>query len=123
MSQAFENKLKSIFLSTYVTYVVVLTVVGIVALVQGAGRSIWLGVTVSAATSSFFFARLYLVNVPRTSPGLMGFSISIFGTTMYSIFQSYDQQAVSIGPILGMICLAGWAGYVMWYSELGDRSK
>jgi peroxiredoxin len=123
MTEAFENKLKSIFISTYVIYVVVLTMVGIIALTQGADKGIWLGVTVSAAASSFFFARLYLVSVPRTSPGLMGFSISIFGTTMYSIFQSYDQQAVSVAPILGMICLAGWAGYIMWYSELGERSK
>lgn len=118
-----ENKLKSIFLTVLVSYSVVISAVGIGALLQGADRSIWLGVTVSAATIALFFARLYLVRVPRTSPGLMGFSISIFGTTMYSIFQSYDQQAVSVAPILGMICLAGWVGYVMWYSDLGDRSK
>jgi len=123
MTEAFENKLKSIFLTALVTYSVVITAVGIIAISQGEDRNIWLGVTVSAATIALFFARLYLVSVPRTSPGLMGFSISIFGTTMYSIFQSYDQQAVSVAPILGMLCLAGWAGYVMWYSELGDRSK
>ena len=123
MTEAFENKLKSIFLAALVTYAVVVSAVGITALYQGANRSIWLGVTVSAVTIAFYFARLYLVRVPRTSPGLMGFSISIFGTTMYAIFQSYDQQTASIGPILGMVCLAGWAGYVAWYSDLGDRSK
>jgi len=123
MTESAENKLKSIFLVALVTYAIVITAVGILALYQGENRSIWLGVTVSAATISLFFARLYLVRVPRTSPGLMGFTISIFGTTMYSIFQSYDQQAVSIAPILGMMCIAGWAGYVMWYSDLGDRSK
>lgn len=123
MSQTLENKLKSIFLTALVTYAVIVSVVGIVVITQGANRSVWLGVTVSAATIVLYFARLYLVRVPRTSPGLMGFSMSIFGTTMYSIFQSYDQQIASIGPILGMICLSGWAAYVVWYSELGDRSK
>jgi peroxiredoxin len=123
MSEAFENRLKSIFIVALVTYAVIVTAVGIIAISQGEGRSLWLGVTVSGATISLFFARLYLVRVPRTSPGLMGFTISIFATTMYSIFQSYDQQVASIAPILGMLCLAGWAGYVAWYSELGDRSK
>jgi peroxiredoxin len=123
MSEAFENRLKSIFIVALVTYAVIVTAVGIIAISQGEGRSLWLGVTVSGATISLFFARLYLVRVPRTSPGLMGFTISIFATTMYSIFQSYDQQVASFAPILGMLCLAGWAGYVAWYSELGDRSK
>ncbi len=90
---------------------------------KGADRSLWIGVTVAAATIVIFFARLYLTKVPRTSPGLMGFSISVFGATMYSIFQSYDQQVPSYAPILGMIALAGWAAYVAWYSDLGDRSK
>jgi len=123
MTEALENRLKSIFLVALVAYAVIVSIVGVAALSQGEDRSIWLGVTVSAATIVLYFARLYMVRVPRTSPGLMGFSISIFGTTMYAIFQSYDQQIASIGPILGMICLAGWAAYVAWYSELGDRSK
>lgn len=123
MNETTENKLKSFFLPALITYAVVIVLVGIAALSFGANSSIWLGVIVSAITIVVFFARLYVVRVPRTTPGLMGFSFSIFGTTMYSIFQSYDQQVASIAPIFGMICLAGWAGYVTWYSELGDRSK
>lgn len=123
MNEALENKLKSIFLVVLVTYSVIVSLVGIIAITQEPNRSIWLSVTVSALVIVLYFARLYLVRVPRTSPGLMGFSISIFGTTMYAIFQSYDQQIASIGPILSMICLSGWAAYVAWYSELGDRSK
>lgn len=123
MSEALENKLKSIFLVAFVTYAVIVTVAGILLISQGADRSLWLGVTVSAATVVIYFARLYLSQVPRTSPGLMGFSMAVFAATMYSIFQSYDQQVASYAPILGMLCLAGWAAYVAWYSDLGDRSK
>ena len=123
MSEALENKLKSIFLVVLVAYSVIVMAVGIFLMSQGADRSLWIGVTVSAATIAIYFARLYLSRVPRTSPGLMGFSISVFGATMYSIFQSYDQQIASSAPILGMLCLIGWAAYVAWYSELGDRSK
>ena len=123
MNETTENKLKSIFLPALIIYAVLVTIGGIAALLSGANSSIWLGVIVSAITVILYFGRLYVVRVPRTTPGLMGFSFSIFGTTMYSIFQSYDQQVASIAPIFGMICLAGWVGYVTWYSELGDRSK
>lgn len=123
MSESLENLLKSIFLSVFVTFAVVVTAAGCYLIASGSDRSLWIGVTVSAATVVIYFARLYLTRVPRTSPGLMGFSISVFGATMYSIFQSFDQQVASAAPILGMISLAGWAAYVAWYSELGDRSK
>ncbi len=123
MSEAFINRLKSIFLVALVTFAVVVTAAGVILMVQGADRSLWMGVTVAAASIVIFFARLYLVRVPRTSPGLMGFTISVFGATMYTIFQSYSQQAASYAPILAMNALAGWAAYVAWYSDLGDRSK
>lgn len=122
MTEAFENRLRSVFLVVFVAYAVIVTALGIVLISNGADRSLWLGVTVAAATVSIYFARLYLTRVPRTSPGLLGFSFSIFGATLYSIFQSYDQQMASAAPILGMLCLAGWAAYVAWYSDLGDRS-
>ncbi|MFT4545308.1 MAG: peroxiredoxin [Bacteroidia bacterium] len=123
MSTSLENRFKSLFLSVFVTYAVVLAIAGFYLLWQGENESLWLGITVAAASVSFFFARLYLVRVPRTSPGLMGFSISIFGTVLYTIYHAYTYQVASAAPILGMITLAGWAAYVAWYSELGDRSK
>lgn len=123
MSEAFENKLRSVFLVAFVAFAAIVTASGVVLISSGADRSLWLGVTVSAATVCIYFARLYFARVPRTSPGLLGFSFSIFGATLYSIFQSYDQQVASAAPILAMLCLSGWAAYITWYSDLGDRSK
>lgn len=123
MNESTMNMLKSIFLVALVVYAIALTVGGILAIALGGNRSVWLGVTVSAFTVVLFFARLYLARVPRTSPGLTGFTLSIFATTMYAIFKSYDMQVASVAPLFGMLCLAGWAAYVIWYSELGDRSK
>ncbi|MGB1317373.1 MAG: peroxiredoxin family protein, partial [Flavobacteriales bacterium] len=107
----------------FVTYSVVVSAIGIYLLIVGQNRSLWLGVTVASVTIAFYFARLYLVRVPRTSPGLGGFTFSIFGTVMYTIYQGYSQEMASMAPILGMIALAGWAAYVAWYSDLGDRTK
>ena len=119
-----ENKLKSWFLSTLVTYSVVVTLIGIYVLATAMGeQSIWLAVTVAAAQVAIYFARLYLAHVPRTSPGLAGFSMGIFAATMYSVYMSYQLQVASAAPLLAFIALCGWLAYVSWYSDLGDRSK
>lgn len=124
MTTHFENRLKSWFLTTLVTYSVVVTMIGVFMLATGRGESsIWIAVTIAAAQVAFYFAWLYLAQVPRTSPGLMGFSMGVFVATMYSVYASYSQQVASAAPLLAFIALSGWLGYVAWYSDLGDRSK
>lgn len=124
MSSGMENKLKSWFLTLLVTYSVVVTAIGLFVLVSEKGdRSIWISVTIAAAQVAFYFAWLYLAHVPRTSPGLVGFSVGIFLATMYSVYASYAQQLASVAPLLAFIALSGWLAYVAWYSDLGDRSN
>ncbi len=124
MSSEFENKLKSWFLSTLVMYSVVVTVVGCFMIAGGSGYvPVWLAVTIANAQIALYFARLYLMHVPRTSPGLGGFSIGILVATLYSMYTSYMQQEPSAAPMLAFIGLCGWLAYVAWYSDLGDRSK
>ena len=119
-----ENKLKSWFLTSLVTYSVVVVLVGTYVLLNDFGeRSIWLAVAVAAAQIAIYFARLYLVQVPRTSPGLAGFSMGIFAATLYSVYMSYQLQEASVAPLLAFVALCGWLAYVAWYSDLGDRSK
>ncbi|MCB9187293.1 MAG: AhpC/TSA family protein [Flavobacteriales bacterium] len=122
MTAELENKLKSWFLSSLVTYSVLVTAIGLYMLITDQGlRSIWMAVTASAGQVAFYFAWLYLAHVPRTSPGLTGFSIGIFAATIYSVYESYANQVASAAPLLAFIALAGWLAYVAWYSELGDR--
>ena len=124
MNKELENKLKSWFLTLLVTYSVVVTALGAYVLVVGLGSSsVWLAVTVAAAQIALYFARLYLVQVPRTSPGLAGFSVGIFVATLYSVYTSYQEQVASAAPLLALLSLSGWMAYVAWYSDLGDRSK
>lgn len=119
-----ENSLKSWFLSILVTYSVVVTVVGLSMLAIGQGTtSIWIAVTAASGQIAFYFAWLYLAHVPRTSPGLMGFSVGIFVATLYSVYTSYQLQIASAAPLLAFFSLSGWLAYVAWYSDLGDRSK
>lgn len=119
-----ENKLKSYFLSALVGYSVLVTLLGFYMLSVGNGSSsIWIAVTMSAAQIVLFFLRLYIINVPRTSPGLAGFSLGIFVATLYSVYTSYSLQIASAAPLLAFISLSGWLAYVAWYSDVGDRSK
>ena len=119
-----ENRLKSWFLSSLVTFAVIVTFLGVYILSNGLGeRSIWLAITVTAGQVVIYFARLYLVQVPRTSPGLAGFSVGIFAATLYSVYTSYQLQVASAAPLFAFVSLCGWLAYVSWYSELGDRSK
>lgn len=116
--------MKSYFLSALVGYSVLVTLLGFYMLSIGIGSSsIWIAVTMSAAQIVVFFLRLYIINVPRTSPGLAGFSLGIFVATLYSVYTSYSLQIASAAPLLAFISLSGWLAYVAWYSDLGDRSK
>lgn len=116
--------MKSYFLSALVGYSVLVTLLGFYMLSVGNGSSsIWIAVTMSAAQIVLFFLRLYIINVPRTSPGLAGFSLGIFVATLYSVYTSYSLQIASAAPLLAFISLSGWLAYVAWYSDLGDRSK
>lgn len=124
MASALENNLKSWFLTLLVIYNVIVTAIGAAVLASDTGDfSIWLSVTIASAQVAFYFAWLYLAHVPRTSPGLAGFSIGIFLATMYSVYASYAQQLASVAPLLGFVSLSGWLAYVAWYSDLGDRSS
>ena len=115
------NSLKQFFISAYVFYCLVVTGFGVISLINGLDFSIWLAVTVASAVPTIYFAWLYVSSVPRTSPGLVGVTGGIFMVTMYSVYTSYNSGVASPLPLLALFSLVGWATYVGWYSDLGDR--
>ncbi len=116
------NKLKSIFVTTFSTYSVVVVVLAAIALATGGNLKIWVSVLATALQVVAYFAWLYVARVPRTSPGLMGFTVGIFAATIYSVFTSYEQLQPSAAPLLAFLVMAGWMAYITWYSEF-DRSQ
>jgi len=123
MQAALENRLKSVFLSTFITFNVLALAIGAFAIYNGGVRGIWLSVSVAALHVVLYFGRLYLAQVPRTSVNLVGFTVGIFMATMYSIYTSYRLEVASIAPLLALVCMAGWMAYVGWYSDLGSNSN
>lgn len=116
------NRLKSIFLPVFLVFTVVVLFLSALAVASGSNLTIWVSVFAASAQVAVYFAWLHLVKVPRTSPGLVGFTVGIFLATMYGVFASYDQQSPSIGPLLSFVLMVGWMGYVVWHSDLGERT-
>ena len=116
------NKLKSLFITLYLTYVALVLGLAFYELSASSDRSIWLAICVAAASVAIYFLRLYLTRVPRTSQGLMGFTFGIFGATLYSLWSSYNLGVASPAPLLALFVLVGWVTYVGWYSHLGERN-
>lgn len=116
------DKLKPLFLSIFIVLSVGVMVGSALTLSLGGDLGLWAGTFAASAQVVAYFAWLFIAKVPRTSPGLMGFTVGIFVATMYSVFKSYDQQLASVAPMLAFIVMLGWMAYVIWYSELGDRT-
>jgi peroxiredoxin len=116
------NKLKSIFLTAFISFSAGVVLLAVAMLLAGGNLKIWVSVLAAALQVVAYFAWLYLARVPRTSPGLMGFTVGIFSVTIYSVFTSYEQLQPSAAPLLAFLVMAGWMAYITWYSEL-DRSN
>jgi len=116
-----ENKLRPHFLPLLITFTVLVSAVAAVAMLQGGPTTIWLPVAVAAAQVWLFFLWLHVAHVPRTSAGLMGVTLGVFGATMYALYQSRHGGSASVGPLLAFVSLGGWVAYVMWFSDL-DRN-
>lgn len=117
------NRIKAIFLTLFIIFSLAVMTGSALTLSVGGDLAVWAGTFAASAQVAAYFAWLYIAKVPRTSPGLMGFTIGIFMATMYSVFKSYDQQLASVAPMLAFLVMLGWMAYVTWYSELGDRSS
>ena len=116
------NKLKSIFLTAFISFSAGVVLLAVAMLLAGGNLKIWVSVLAAALQVVAYFAWLYLARVPRTSPGLMGFTVGIFSVTIYSVFTSYEQLQPSAAPLLAFLVMAGWMAYITWYSEF-DRSQ
>lgn len=116
------NRLKPIFLTVFLAFSVLTMAVAALTVTAGGNIAVWVSVFAAAAQVVAYFAWIFLANVPRTSPGLVGFTVGIFLATIYSVFTSYEQQVPSAAPLLAFVVMIGWMAYTTWYSELGDRT-
>ena len=112
-------KLKAVFISSYVTFVMAASVFGLWHMVAGP-RLPWLGAVLTTLPPALFFARLYVIgDVARTTarmPGLVivaaiGFAISAGGY----VAGPGTEPAALLTAVIGLTTLIV---YSYWYSDL-----
>lgn len=119
------NLLKSVFISAFITWLVLLSLYGFWQLTKGTPPSLaWIGLTLSALGPLLFFFKAFLFKSPRSPRHPLGFSI-ICGMglvmTMAASFR-YGQAAGSIHVWAGSTLLA-WLAYLRWYSVFQGRDS
>ncbi|WP_211828873.1 redoxin domain-containing protein [Kistimonas asteriae] len=110
-----KNKLKSIFISTYITALLLGTAVAIWHLVAGRSGA-WLSVLIALSPALLFFVRLFVRPIARTSQhlyGLLGFAA--IGACSTLILSPASWVPFSLSLVVG---LGGGVLYVFWYSRL-----
>ncbi len=117
------NFLKSVFISGFITWLVVVSNYSGMHLIQGTEPVLsWLGLALAALPPLIFFIKAFLFKTPRTPRHPVGYSVvSSLGLAM-TLAMSYRY-----GPAGGIIhiwagsTLIAWFAYLRWYSVL-DRS-
>ncbi len=119
------NLFKSIYISAYVTLLMLVSIHACVGLWESGVVSGWSGVAIAVWPMMFFFARLFLSDVVRTSPNLIGFQVLAWVGSAVTLILGWEgevltmQLAYSIG--LGVF---GILFYIYWYSRFQrDEAK
>jgi len=112
------HRLKSIFISAYLTYTFVLTVLSLIQFGNSLD-SVWIVAAVIHALPVGFVIKLYLVDTPRTSRQLTPITLGMFGLTIFTmlIMQGSPDQYPGLFAYI-LITFFGWLLYVNWYTIL-----
>ena len=113
-----NNLLKSVFISAYVTLLVVASIHAMAGIWQQGLISGWFGVAVAIWPMMFFFIRLFLSDVVRTSPNLLGFQVvTLLGAGIAILLgRGGVSEALQLVYALG-VGVVGLLVYVFWYSR------
>jgi len=113
------NLLKSIFISVYVTLLILVSVHACVGLWESGVMSGWMGVAIAVWPMMFFFVRLFLSDVVRTSPKLGVFQLFTWGGFVLTLALGWKGETLTL-QLAYSVCVGvlGTALYVYWYSHL-----
>lgn len=114
------NVLKSIFISSFVIWLILVGIYAPLQLARGAQPTLsWLGLTLAAAGPLAFFVRVFLHRTARTARHPVGYSVVGGAGLAIAMAASYRY-----GPAAGWthlwagLTLIGWLAYLRWYSVL-----
>jgi len=119
-SNVMSNLSKSLYISTYITLLCIVTVHTAIGLNESGFNSVWSGLALAIWPALLFFIKLFVAPTARTSANLNLLIASGFiGTALaFSLAKGTDQDiyAFVYGAGLG---IGGLILYIFWYSRLG----
>lgn len=116
------DRLKSIFVSGYVTYIIIVAIYAIYQLVLGIDTIAWVVNLIVSGTGLIYFAKIFLTQTPRTSQHMTGLTAAVtlgFIAVIYAYFDTGNSTAL----ILGIIGFIGWMLYTYWATDFGKRNS
>jgi len=118
------NLLKSVFISFFISWLVILSLYAFTQLARGAEPSLsWLGLALAAFSPLVFFIKAFVFKSARTPRHPIEYSVLSglgLAVTMVMSFR-YGQTAGSIHVWAGLTLL-GWLVYLRWYSVFRGRN-
>ena len=117
------NLLKSLYISTFVTWLTVVSVYAFIQLAWGTEPLLsWVGLALAAFAPLAFFGKAFLFKSPRTPRHPVGYSaISGLGLVMTIVMSSRYGQAAGTVHVWAGITLLAWLVYLRWYSVFRSR--
>ena len=116
------NRLKSIFVSVFITYVLLIAGLIIWQVLNGSSNDLWLANGLGVAMILLYFAGIFLIDVPRTSKHMIWITIPIL---LGFIWAAYIYWGIGQGPewLFGLSggTLLTWLIYTYWATDFSDR--
>ena len=118
------NRLKSIFISAYISTVFVITLFSLYRIGVDGYTSVWAGPALAAGLPAAFFtyimANLLIKSLARTSSSLPLVTIGSAAGAALSLFgYMRGENATTASFACGMTAFGGWVAYTYWYSRFG----
>jgi len=119
------NLFKSIYISVYVTLLMLVSIHASVGLWESGVMSGWSGVAIAIWPMMFFFVRLFLSDVVRTSPNLNGFQILTWAGSAATLVLGWGGESLALQLAYSVgVGVLGAVVYIYWYSRFQrDEAK
>ena len=117
------NLLKSLYISTFITWLSLVSVYALIQIARGAEPLLsWVGLALAAFAPLAFFLKAFLFKSPRTPRHPLEYSVlSGLGLVMTIAISSRYGQAAGVIHVWAGITLLAWLIYLRWYSAFRSR--
>ena len=112
------NLFKSIYISAYVTLLLFVSIHAGMGVWESGLMSGWSGVALAIWPMMFFFVRLFLSDVVRTSPNLKGFQVITWLGCAVTLFLGWQGESLALQMVYSVgVGVFGIVFYIYWYSR------